>query len=387
MGKPQLQVLFVLEYYYPHVGGVETLFHSLVEGLQESGVQCTILTQRFQPDLPARERTVSGAFVRRIRVPNRYIFTFIAFFHALRLARKADVLHTTSYNAALPAFFAGALFRRPVIITFHEAWGKLWFRLPFQHRLSARGHYLFEQLLLKLPFRYFIGVSRATSRRLAEEGVPDERIRTIYNGLDYSGYPSPAGSQPSVPPPNFTYTYFGRIGLSKGLDQLLPAAKKLAMAYPESTLQLIVPDQPAAMRQWLQETVERLELTSQVRIRSSLSKVELEEAIRASDWVVIPSYSEGFCFAAAEVVALGVPIVHSGQGALPEVVSGYYVEAGGPDHQSLFEGLEKAAVGSWTHRPFRPFPLSDSVAAYQALYQTLFSQQVMHTGPEKDTNL
>lgn len=386
MGKPRLQVLFVLEYYYPHVGGVETLFQSLVEGLQERGIQCTILTQRFLPDLPARERTASGALVRRIRVPNRYVFTFIAFFHALGLARKADILHTTSYNAALPAFLAGVVFRRPVLITFHEVWGKLWFRLPFQNRLGARGHYLFEQLLLKLPFRYFIGVSRATARRLAEEGVHKKRIRTIYNGLDYTDYPDPRERQPPVVPPDFTYTYFGRIGMSKGLDQLLPAAKKLAIAYPESTLQLIVPDKPAAMRQWLQETVERLGLTARVSIRSSLSKVELEEAIRASDWVVIPSYSEGFCFAAAEVAAMGVPIVHSGQGALPEVVSGYYVKAAGPDHQSLFAGLEKAAIGSWTHRPFRPFPLADSVAAYRALYQTLFSRQVKQTGTEKDVH-
>jgi len=386
MGQTQLQVLFVLEYYYPHVGGVETLFQSLVDGLQERGVQCSILTQQFQPDLPAREHAESGAYIRRIRVPNRYFFTFIAFFHALGLARKVNVLHTTSYNAALPAFFAGLLFRRPVLITFHEAWGRLWFKLPFQSRIGAWGHYLFEQLLLKLPFRYFIGVSRATSCRLAEEGVSTKRIHTIYNGLDYSAYPGPPEGQPPVAPPNFTYTYFGRIGISKGLDQLLPAAKRLAMAYPESTLQLIVPDEPASMRQWLGATVERLELTAQVTIRSSLSKADLRDVLRASDWVVIPSYSEGFCFAAAEVVAMGIPVVHSGQGALPEVVSGYFAEAEGPDHQSLFRALKKAAEGSWTYRPFRPFPLADSVAAYQELYQTLFSQRGTPNELEKDRN-
>jgi len=374
MGNPQLQVLFVLEYYSPHVGGVETLFQSLVEGLQQRGVQCTVLTQRFRPDLPAREQTSNGALIRRIRVPNRYFFTFFAFFHALSLARKADVLHTTSYNAALPAFLAGALFRNPVIITFHEAWGKLWFRLPFQSRISAWGHYQFEQLLLTLPFRYFIGVSKATSRRLAEEKVDTSRIRTIYNGLDYSVYATPIDEKPPVPPPNFTYTYFGRIGMSKGLDQLLPAAKKLAMTYPESTLQLIVPEEPANMRSWLDQTVEKYDLSRQVRIRSSLSKSDLETALRASDWVVIPSYSEGFCFAAAEVVALGIPIVHSGQGALPEVVSNFYVEADGVDHKHLFQALHSAARGDWSYRPFRPFPLSDSVAAYQKLYESLFSK-------------
>ncbi len=386
MGKPQIQVLFVLEYFSPHVGGVETLFESLVEGLQDRGIQCTILTQQFRPDLPKRSYTESGAYIRRIRVPNRYFFTIIAFFYALGLARKADVLHTTSYNAALPAFLAGAIFRRPVLITFHEAWGKLWFRLPFQGRVSAWAHYQFEQLLLNLPFRYFVGVSEATSRRLAEEGVGAKRIRTIYNGLNYPDPAGPSSGKPPLPPPNFTYTYFGRIGMSKGLDQLLPAAKKLAMAYPESTLQLIVPDEPATMRQWLQESVERLELSAQTRIRSSLSRMELQNTLRASDWVVIPSYSEGFCFAAAEVVSLGIPLVHSGQGALPEVASGYYVQADGPDHESLFRALGKAAAGAWSYRPFKPFPLSASVAAYQRLYNTLFAQGETDSEPEKERN-
>lgn len=365
---PQTRILFVLEYYYPHIGGVETLFHQLVTALQQSGVTCTILTQRFSPALAAKERTPAGTTIRRLAVPNRYLFTLVAFLMGFSYFRKTDLIHTTSYNAAIPAFLGGLFFRKPVLITFHEAWGKLWFQLPFMSRLAASGHYAFEQVLFRLPFRYFIGVSQATSQRLLEEGVPPKRIKTIYNGLNYSAFHNHPHHQPA-PVSAFQMTYFGRIGLSKGLDLLLPAFAHLVKTYPHGHLQLIVPEKPTKMVTWLRKTITRLGIENHTTVFFSLPQKDLQEKLRASNWVVIPSYSEGFCFAAAEAVAMGIPIVHSGQGALPEVVSGYFVEANSHETDDLLEALLQAAAGDWSYRPFRPFPLTDSVAQYMSLYQ------------------
>lgn len=372
----QPHILFVLEYFHPHVGGVETLFYSLVRELAQRGYPCTVLTQRFRPDLPAKEQQ-GNLRIRRIRVPNRYLFTLMGFFAALPLLRRVQLIHTTSYNAALPAFLAALVGRKKILITFHEVWGHLWFSLPGMGKIMRWGHYAFERLLLWLPFRRFVAVSKATAHRLQEAGVAPHRITTIYNGLDYADFPN---LEPSRPKPNpvrgfFRYTYFGRPGMSKGLDLLLPAAARLASDYPEGELLLILPhDMPRAIARIRQQIAE-LDLEHRVCIQQSLPYRELVQTLGQSDWVVIPSYSEGFCFAAAEAAALGLPIVHSDRAALREVVSGYHIPMAQQDVNGLHEALNQAVAGNWAYRPQRTFPLRESVRQYIGLYESLLAPE------------
>ena len=79
------------------------------------------------------------------------------------------------------------------------------------------GHYLFEQILVHLPFDRFIAVSHFTGDRLARHTVPESKIVVIYNGIDYAAL----NDYRHDPPKYFTYCYFGRLGISKGLDVLL----------------------------------------------------------------------------------------------------------------------------------------------------------------------
>lgn len=375
MSRPP-HILFILEFYYPHVGGVETLFHTLIRALAKAGYRCTILTQRFDKRLPSREHHGSIE-IRRINVPNRYLFSIFAFFAAFPLARRADLIHTTSYNAGLPAFLSGFLARKTTIITFHEAWGNLWFRLPFIGKISARGHYLFEQLLLRLPFQRFIAVSGATARRLEEEGVDAHRITIVPNGLSYTEWVQDQPPGPGQPPhavatgESFTYTYFGRVGISKGLDLLLPAAANFARHYPQACLQLIIPATPSPITGWIQDFIARHQLQEQIRIKHSLPFAELVHTLQQSKWVVLPSYSEGFCFAAAEATALGLPLVHSNQAALAEVVTGYHAPMRTFSIDGLTNALLRAAQNQWDFTPFRPYPLQESLRQYCRIYEEI----------------
>ncbi len=42
-----MKILFVLDQYYPHVGGVEILFKNLAENLVKEGNECCILTTKI----------------------------------------------------------------------------------------------------------------------------------------------------------------------------------------------------------------------------------------------------------------------------------------------------------------------------------------------------
>jgi hypothetical protein len=39
-----IKILFVLEYYSPHIGGMETLFQNLCEGLVKRGYKVAVVT-------------------------------------------------------------------------------------------------------------------------------------------------------------------------------------------------------------------------------------------------------------------------------------------------------------------------------------------------------
>jgi len=362
-----MKLIYVLEYYYPNIGGVETLFKSLIESLAQEGHQITIITSQITKDSPLKEKQ-GNIQITRMPFNNRYLFTFLGFFYILPHIRACHLVHTTSYNAAIPAFLAARLFRKKVIITFHEVWADLWHRLPYMGKIGKTVHYLFEQILLKLPFHHFIGVSQSTSNNLIKAGIKKAKVSTIYNGIDYADFQLKPVSYPSQKGRKFTYTYFGRLGISKGLDLLMEAIPIIKEKHPNSQFQLIIPKVPNNFLNKILSFIKEKELEDYISLKHHLSFEALKNAISNSDCVVIPSYSEGFCFAAVETIALGTPLISSNQTALKEVVSGQYIKMTDFSVESLVVAMDKAIKGKWTRSPIKRFELNDTIKQYKNLY-------------------
>ncbi len=361
-----MKILFILENHYPNIGGVETLFKSLTESLVQHGSEVTVLTNQFSKDLK-REETINGVNIIRVPFHNRYLFTLFGLFPALKYARRSDLIHTTSYNAGVPAYFAGLLTRKKVIITFHEVWGNLWFKLPFMGKFSLSLHYLFEKALLQLPFSKFIAVSQSTANNLKNAGIKEERIIKIYNGIKYEEF-SEVKALPRKEDDNFEFVYFGRLGVSKGLDLLLSATKQLYQNRQDFKLKLIIPLQPAAFHQKIKDLISDYKIADIITIKSELPRAVLLSDIKNSDAVIIPSYSEGFCFTAAESMALGTPIISSGKGSLREVVNGIHLTMKEHSPEALALCMNRALESDWETLPPKDFHLSDSIYKYLDLY-------------------
>jgi len=377
-----MKILFVLENYYPHIGGAETLFRTLVHSLAEEGNEITIVTRRVSKRPFPREEN-KNIRIRRYPLGNRYLFTFLAFFPVLKHAWKCDLIHTTSYNAALPAFLGGKLLGKKVVITFHEVWGKLWFRLPFMNRFSERLHYLFEQMLLRLPFDRFVAVSNFTKKELIANGVAKKRVEVIYNGIEYDKFEPPHKGSFSVNGIEkqrnqpFTFTYFGRIGISKGIDLLLEAFRRLIKEHPRHKLKMIIPTTPRHLFNEVMDLIEQKELGSSIILLHHLSLEALKEELIQSDCVTIQSHSEGFCYAAVEAIALGVPLISSDKAALKEVVSGTFIKMKEQSVEGLLEAMKKAIRNEWTTNPKRIFRLNDTVNNYLDLYEVVTGRSIV----------
>ena len=71
-----MNILFVVNHFYPYIGGAEKLFFELAVRLVEKGNQVSVVTTQHDNQLPRSEK-VKGISVFRIPCRNRFLFTFL----------------------------------------------------------------------------------------------------------------------------------------------------------------------------------------------------------------------------------------------------------------------------------------------------------------------
>ncbi len=362
-----MKILFVLELFYPNIGGNERLFLTLGETLVNKGHEVTVVTTKFSKDLPSSE-SYNGINIIRLPYRSRFAFTFFSAPKIIKYARKADLIHTTSYNAAFPSWIASKFTGKKAIISFHEVWGKLWFRLPYLSLIERILFYTYERFILKLRFNKFIAVSDYTKNCLIKTGIKACNVHRIYNGLNSEEYTMVSANDDERK--EFTYTYFGRLGNSKGIDLLLNASE-IFLKTDNRRLKIISSDKPGKIYNVVQSWIKKNKLQDKVEFINHLNEKELFRQLSESDCVVIPSYSEGFCYAAAECIARGIPVIVSGKAALAEVVSGKFIKMHEFSSTGLLRALEKAEKSDFVITAVRKFLLDDTVKNYMEVYLEL----------------
>jgi D-inositol-3-phosphate glycosyltransferase len=360
-----MKILFVLEYYFPHIGGVETLYKNLCEGLVKKGHTVVVVTSQ----LPHTEECdmINGVLVQRVNCTNRYWFTFLSFYDVLSYAQGVDVIATTTYNGAPPAWLVSRLMNKPCVLTVHEVLGDNWYKMGMS-KPSAWFHKFLERLIIGLKFDKYVGVSQSTVRNINKLG---QQAECIYNGVDYEHF-DPSKYTSIKEHEGKTYLYFGRNGATKGVEDLVMACEIVSSALPKSKLMLILSND--GTQQKIVDMVKKWELDGNVIIKGSVPYSELPKYILGADCVVIPSLSEGFGLSCAEACAMGVPVVANNVDSLPEVVSGkfrlstmeYYNR-----YTPLAKNIIKALSGVYTETSLKRFEWSECVDRYEELFKKI----------------
>ncbi len=375
-----MKILIVAEYYAPHIGGVETFFTHLAEGLAAHGVDVTVVTAHL-PGTKVDE-VLNGVTIHRVRLPQvglRYWFTFFAAFSLWQRVASCDVVQTTTYNAALPAWLVARLRRKPVLITVHEIWGDLWFRAIRMNKLSAWLHWLFEQFVVRLPFDAYVGDSEYSCRSIRAIQGSRKRVQRIYLGIDYrffdaSNYDSVKEKEQLNLGSGFTYLYYGRTGWAKGVDSLLEAVPAIVRALPDAMCILLLSRDPIHPFRVIEQTIAQLGIERNVQLLDPSPRNEVPVILSAVDCVVVPSVSEGFGFTTAESCAMGKSVAVSKAGSLPEVAWGdvHFFEPRDP--VGIARAVVEIARGQRAAVPQRRFEWDTTVAEYTTLYRTLMKR-------------
>ena len=117
-----MRILIALTYYRPHYSGLTLYAEREARALAARGHQVTILTSRFDDQLPARESIDGVEIIRpkvRLRISKGVIMPSLPFL-AWSLIRQADVvhLHVPQLDAAMISILA-RLQAKPVVLTYH----------------------------------------------------------------------------------------------------------------------------------------------------------------------------------------------------------------------------------------------------------------------------
>ncbi len=367
-----MKILFILEYYYPNIGGVETFFKGLAESLVKRGHKCIVITSRLENT--KKFEIIGRVKIYRITVPHkgeRYWFSLFAIPKAIKIGAWADIIHTTTYTAALPAFISSKINKKKSIITVHEVLLKLWHTIPI-NKFYSLIYYYSEKILVSLKFSRYICVSNYTKNCLKLLRIPEKKLTMIYNGLDYSLLKPEKGTNVKKDlklENSFVGIYYGRLGVTKGIEYLLQSFKEIKKEIKNFKLILILPKKPSSRYRNILNFIKKNGLIKDIILFESLERTKLFSYIKTSDCVIIPSLSEGFGFCVAETSYLTTPMVVSNTGSIPEIISGKYVLVEPKNPLSIAEGVIRINKKKYKNTKIKKFKINDTVKKYIEEYE------------------
>jgi glycosyltransferase involved in cell wall biosynthesis len=184
--------------------------------------------------------------------------------------------------------------------------------------------------------------SHHTAAELAHTlGIPMERIRVCPPG-------APTWREVPWPhPPGKGYLLFmGTLEPRKNVGLLLAAYRQLLSRHPDIPKLVLAGAPTHDARPWL-HAIGQPPLAGHVEHVGYVADSDRQRLFSEAGIFVLPSWNEGFGLTALEAMSLGIPVVASDRGALPEVVG----DAGlliSPDvEESLVSAIDRLLTDPW----------------------------------------
>ena len=248
-----MKILFFSHYYTPEGNAPATRVSALCERWVKAGHDVTVVT--CPPNVPngivydgyANKRTsevINGVKVERIKLyiaankgAIKRMFNFVSYFFkalmaAIRLP-KPDVVIATSPQ--IFCGYAGVWFKRlrrvPLIIEIRDIWPEsmeaVGAKIP---RFGYRRLEQVERAMYRVSDK-IVTVGEGYFDRLAEKGVPNDKMSIIMNGTDLAVYRPLSKNEELLKAHGldgkFVVSYIGTVGMACGLEVVLDTAEKL----------------------------------------------------------------------------------------------------------------------------------------------------------------
>jgi len=239
--------------------------------------------------------------------------------------QEVDLIHCHTWYTHLAGCLLKQLLGKPLVLTAHS----LEPHRPWKEEQLGPG-YRVSTWMEKTTYQNadgVIAVSRSMQNDVRElYGVPVEKVRVIYNGIDVERYKPTYNlevlTRYGIDPEKPYILFVGRITHQKGIMHLLRAA-----AYLEKGVQVVLcatdPDTEDLGRE-MAHRIEELKAQNGLRIIWVSSFVPTDDIIPLYSHAAIfvcPSIYEPFGIINLEAMACGTPVVATAVGGIKEVVA------------------------------------------------------------------
>jgi glycosyltransferase involved in cell wall biosynthesis len=309
--KGRKRVLIFSAFYDPFVSGAERMVVETVRRLA-GRFSLTVVTARLDAKLPRREtRLVEGSTTcyEIVRLGagakwDKFLFPLLAPLWALRQPHRLVHAVMESYAGIALWWYRAFGGKKPTVLTLQS--GDL--DMPEKNRKIPR---LVWRNIHASPTAV-VGISTALTERAEKLGA--RRTLTIPNGVDFSHLAKvPRGEKL----PHRVVTV-ARLSPEKGLPFLIEAIKIARHSVEDAELAIVG---GGALEAELKAYVEKLSLQDVVRFLGARPNAEAMAEVAKSGVFVLPSLGEGLGIVLLEAQALGVPVIGTDVGGIPDVIA------------------------------------------------------------------
>lgn len=301
--------------------------------------------------------------------------TLAGVYRKLREA-KPDIVHTWLFTADLYGRLAAFLARTPHVIS------------AMRNTIDDMPpHYRWVNRILSFVTDSITINAEAIRRGLARElGIPNRKIRTIYNGIDLSGFPPihPNGhylQEWDIPGNASVVLMIARMVPQKDHRTFLKAARRVAEKRQDVYFLLAG---EGYLRGQVEIWIEEMGLRERTRLLGT--RLDVWELIHQADVVALATHFEGCSNVVMEAMALGKPVVATQVGGNPELIvhgeTGWTVPV--KDDEAFAEALlnllenetEARGMGEKGRRRIaEKFSLQKTTQEIMSLYDELLSRK------------
>lgn len=356
------------DYYH----GAGRLFVEWTRGLLAQGVDVTPVVLRAPGALGERARRegLPIVFLDRGLFDPRTLFDLVR----VMRERRIEVAHLQGYGAATFGRVAAAIVGVPTIVHVHT-----------DHTFEAKGYPWYVRLLDRLLASrtdHILAVSEYARRfAIQDQGLPEDRVTVVHSPVDGTRFrpPTPAErarhrAEVGLAPDQMAVLCVTRFHPVKGVDVLLEAWPRIVADVPRAVL-LLAGEGP--LRNELEALAGRLGIAASVRFLGYWE--DIEGLLATGDLAVIPSRSEGFCVAALEALATGLPVVATRAGGNPELIqegiNGLLVDSDDPPAMAaavlriLEDGEQRSRLAAAARPSVAPYELQSYVRTLAERYR------------------
>lgn len=248
---------------------------------------------------------------------------------------RPDVIHVHHTMSAFWASLFGSLHGAKIVRTEHNNAN---FRTGGQLAINAVSQALADLVLCN---------SRNTYQSLPgwKKALLGDRWRVVYNGVNVNRIEQASSEAPPFEVGRSQPVTIGSVGRlidQKNYKRLLEAFAEVVPASENGLRLVIIGD--GQNRSDLEDRIGQLGLGDHVMLTGEVERDEVYAALHAFDMFVMPSLWEGFCNAAVEAMAAGLPIVCSDISTLREVVGDTALYADPKDPSDMARAMTELLV-------------------------------------------